>query len=296
MTTKEKKPLGYISLLNNTQKPVYITDDFFNNYVFMKPVNWPRLGTLVNIFLEAYARIYNRQDGFHFVGENIKIKTQYEHYLQKTAKQPTQDIKIEELDKDNQTYIEIQNKASTKPPISIRASNYSGLAVIKMKDQTQNSQIWLLAEDDDVVLRGQAISNFRMREDNTGDYYPREINIMFISLRRIAEDESICGKLARYLLNGNIDGLDDESSRELQEIIEMYKSEFNHFKNEEEVISSMTILDERYAEGREEGMEEGMEKGKTYGILEAAQKMLNAGFDIKAVSKALDIPESQLVS
>ncbi len=39
MTTKDKKPLGYISLLNNTQKPVYITDDFFNNYVFMKPVN-----------------------------------------------------------------------------------------------------------------------------------------------------------------------------------------------------------------------------------------------------------------
>ncbi len=66
-----------------------------------------------------------------------------------------------------------------------------------------------------------------------------------------------------------------------------------------EVLNVMTMVynqedANRYA--REEGIEIGVEKGKIDGILEAAKKMLNAGFDVKTVSKTLDIPESQLVS
>ena len=81
-----------------------------------------------------------------------------------------------------------------------------------------------------------------------------------------------------------------------------------------EVINMMTMVynqedAERYAreegieigvekgleQGLEKGLEKGLAEGKTHGIREAAIKMLKAGIDIKTVSKALDIPESQLV-
>ena len=81
MDKKDKKPLGYISLLNNTTKPIYPTDDFFINYAFYKSENWQHLRNLINIFLDAYATKYNRQDGFHLVDENIIVKTQYEHFV-----------------------------------------------------------------------------------------------------------------------------------------------------------------------------------------------------------------------
>jgi hypothetical protein len=75
--TIKKKPLGYINLLNNKQKPIYPMDDFFLNYAFTKEENWQHLREIINIYLETYSTKYNRQDDFHFVGENIAVETQY---------------------------------------------------------------------------------------------------------------------------------------------------------------------------------------------------------------------------
>ena len=198
MVDMARKPLGYIELLNNIKKAIYPMDDFFINYTFYKKENWKHLRRIINIFLKAYAEMYHRQDGFHYVSENIVVETQYLHYVKNTTKQKTQDMKIDEEESD-QTYIEFQNRIFSKPPIAIRASNYSGLAINKAKDGAKTSQIWMLGENDDNVLCGQAISNFRMREDNTGVYYPREVNIMFISLIRLAGEDSLCGELAAEL-------------------------------------------------------------------------------------------------
>ena len=194
-----RKPLGYITLLNNIQKPIYPMNDFFLNYTFEKEANWDNLRLIINIYLETYASKYERQDGFHYIGEDIIVETQYEHYIKNTTKQPAQDFKINKAQNDDQTYIEFQNKIYSKPPIIIRASNYTGIAINKAKDGAKVSQIWVLAENDDNVLCGQAISNFRIREDNTGVYYPREINIMFISLKRLSEEDCLCGELSKKL-------------------------------------------------------------------------------------------------
>ncbi len=114
----------------------------------------------------------------------------------------------------------------------------------------------------------------------------------------------MAGKLARLLLKGETERLDAERDRAIITIVEMYKCEFDNFKNDKEVIHEMTYSEARYIdgveegrqEGRKEGMEKGMEKGKITGILEAAKQMLKAGFDAKDISNALNIPESQLVS
>jgi hypothetical protein len=132
----------------------------------------------------------------------------------------------------------LKNKSTAKPPISMRASNYNGLAINKMKDGTQSSQIWLLAENDDAVLRGLAISNFRMVEDNTGDYYPRENNIKFISLPRLAKERNRYGIASKLLLGEEPDDLSDD----LKEITNMFKNEYEVFKQSEEVIKAMTIF------------------------------------------------------
>ena len=250
------KPLGYINLLNNKQKPVYPMDDFFLNYAFFKKKNWKHLRQIINTYLETYAAKYNKQDGFHFVSENIAVETQYQHYLKFRSKQQTQDMKIDEIDTGDLTYVEFQNKISTKPPIEIRASNYSGLAINKAKDGTKSSQIWLLGENDDKVMQGQAISNFRMVEDNTGEYYPQDVNIMFISLPRLAEEQSLCGELSRFLMGSDADLLSDQ----IKPIAEMFVDEYENFKENEEVVKAMTILEEKFFEGISIGREEGREE------------------------------------
>ena len=126
----------------------------------------------------------------------------------------------------------------------------------------ENANVWLLGENDDNVLCGQAISNFRMREDNTGVYYPREVNIMFISLIRLAEENNICGELARLLLGLGMGGTDNE----LRTIAEMFKHEYETFKDEEGLIKSMTILEERYEEGLAVGEAMGEARGEARGV------------------------------
>ena len=251
-----RNPLGYISLLNHIQKPVYPMDDFFINYAFYKKENWKHLRKVLNIILHAYAVKYNRYDGYHYIDENIIVETQYEHYLKNTTKHKTQDMKVDEVKNDDLTYVEFQNRIQSKPPISIRASQYNGLAINKAKEGAKVSQIWLLGENDDNVLCKQAISNFRMKEENTGDYYPSEVNIMFVSLPRLAEEDNICGELAKFLMGANLDHVSDE----LEPIIKMFKQEYEIFKQNEEVIKSMTILEERYEEGINIGEARAFEK------------------------------------
>jgi hypothetical protein len=259
----KKQPLGYIKLLNNTEKAVYPMDDFFINFAFHKKENWGHLREMLNIFFNSYQVKYQRQDGFHFIGEKITVETQYEHYIRMNTKQPAQDARIQEQ-QGGQTFVEFQNKATTRPPISIRASNYFGLAINKAEGGAEVSQVWLLAENDDQVLLGQVISNFRMIEDNTGGYYPREMNIMFVSLPRLAEELGLGGELAQMMLGKPVSTM----SSKVRGIWEMFQREYDHFKENEEVVKSMTILEERYTEGRFEGETEGIAKGKAEGRAE----------------------------
>jgi plasmid maintenance system antidote protein VapI len=179
------------------------------------------------------------------------------------------------------TYIEFQNKVNSNPPIAIRASNYCGLSVQRFKDFNRNSQIWLLAENDDTVLCGQYISNFRTVEDNTGVFYPREVNIMFVSLPRFSEEDSIYGDLSRLLLGVNDQYINDS----LKPIKEMFQSEFISFKEKEEVMRTMTALEEKYLEGHWEGRQERREEGREEGIIDVLRTMLGENYSIAAINK-----------
>jgi hypothetical protein len=95
-----------------------------------------------------------------------------------------------------------------------------------------------------------------MVEDNTGEYYPRETNIMFVSLPRLAEEMGLGGELSQLLLGNPVHGLSDE----LKPILEMFRHEYEDFKENEEVVKSMTILEEKYTEGR---IERDMEIART---------------------------------
>jgi hypothetical protein len=241
----EKRPLGYVSLLNDKQKAVYPLDDIFVNYTFEKEENWANLRTMINIILDAYSAKYNRRDGFHYVDEAVVVRTQYQHYVKNTSKQPTQDIKIDEHKAGNLTFVEVQNKAASNPPISIRASEYSGLAINKAGRGAAVSQIWLLGENDENVLHGQTISNYRMVEENTGEYYPRALNTMFVSLPRLARETGLGGELSRVLTGEAPEP--ENLSDEIKGIAEMFSHEFESFKRDEEVVKVMTIVEEKVA-------------------------------------------------
>jgi hypothetical protein len=284
----DKKPLGLISLLSSNQlnvklKPIYPMDDFFVSYVFKDKNNWGNLRIMINILLEAYAVKYDRNDGFHYLDEDIVVETQYQHYISFSAKQPTQDIKIDEVITGDQTLIEFQNKTKSDPPIAIRASNYTGLAIIKTSEGRQNSQILLLAENDDNVLLGQDISNFCMKEENLGAYYPRAVNIMFISLPRLSREDNEYGQLAKLLMGMKCAHLSDR----LKGIAEMFKYEFNHFKESEEVVKTMTVLDEMRMVGRAEGREEGQ--------VQLIERMLLKGKPVEDIAEDTDIPLERII-
>ena len=254
---KIKKPLGYITLRDNSKKPIYPTNDFFINYTYEKEENWMNLRTMVNIYLNAYAEKHKKQDGFHLVDENIKVKTQYMHFLNPETSQPAQDFKIDEVDSKNLTFVEIQDRTASKPPIPIRAHNYTHMAISKADEKAKISQIWFLGEVNNALHgKGKAFSNFRWKDDVSGNYYPLEVNLMFISLPRLAKEKTVCGELSRFLLGE----ISDVTSEVLKPIADMLKQECEIFVKNEEVIESMTIVELRSAEAREIGIEMGREE------------------------------------
>jgi hypothetical protein len=88
-----------------------------------------------------------------------------------------------------------------------------------------------------------------MRDDNTGWYFPQDVNIMFISLPRLSEESGFYGDLARLLLGAGYEGTDET----LLALKEMFSQEFQVFKENEEVLKSMNIDEITRAEGRAEG-------------------------------------------
>lgn len=87
---------------------------------------------------------------------------------------------------------------------------------------------------------------------------------MFVSLPRLADEPNLCGELSAILMGTHI----GEISGELKEVVEMFEREYNNFKENEEVVKSMTILEERFVEGKVEGKIEGRVEGKIEGKIE----------------------------
>jgi hypothetical protein len=133
-----------------------------------------------------------------------------------------------------------------------------------------------------------------MKEENTGAYYPRDINIMFISLQRLSEENTLCGELSKFLLGTTT--ATGELSNELKPITEMFKREYTIFKENEEVVQSMTILEERLEEGKELGRAEAEAAFKVNleALLISKIKKKAKSFELKQFADDLGISHERL--
>jgi len=262
MPTKDMIPLGYIELPSGP-KAIYAMNDIFLNYAFQAPENWEVLRSIVNIIVDAYKHAV-ADTLLKLVMGTIEVKTQFRHFLEDDRTTRDQDLKMIE-DKNNVTFIECQNRATTSPPIPIRSVEYFGLGIGHSRGKLAN-QIWLLAEDIDAVLQGKIFAHYILKDEVTGHTHPSTSGILYVSLEKLSQEDTPAGELAAVLL-GKGNNAEDEN---VAKVIKALSASFENFKDDKEVAFVYSLRDRWLNEGRVEGIEE----GKTEGILEFVLKLI----------------------
>ena len=277
MKTNPRKPLGIINL-ESGPKEIYPTNDFFLNYLFNNPKRWEALRTIVNIYVSDY----KLKDAPHTLLKTIDgeytVTTQYKYYLGATQTSKSQDLKIEDR---NITFVEVQNRANTNPPIELRAIEYFGLSLGHNRGRDV-TQIWILAEDVDSVLHGSAYANYVLKNEVTDAVYPVTTNLMFVSLRKLAANNNEAGELSKFLLGRD----SSPKSNAVQSVVKLFDEGFNSFIEDKEAKINMSVLESYLLEGRERGREEGMETK----ALEVIAEMFRDGFTIEQIAKYVKLP------
>ena len=87
----------------------------------------------------------------------------------------------------------------TDPPVEVRATDYSVLSISQNPGKVSN-QIWLLAEDVQKLLPRGAFSNYVPKDEVSGATYPNASGIMFVSLKRFSQENTVAGELASSML------------------------------------------------------------------------------------------------
>ena len=171
---KNRKPIGYIELAHG-KKPIYVMYDFFLNFTFEKKENWEDLRLIVNILFNAYMR-KNPKTIITLIEDEIIVKTQFEYYMQNLPKPKVQDFMIEEVNKTKYTFIEMHNDPRSKPPVKIRATEYSALSIIRNPDKISN-HIWILAEQVKELIPEGVFANYIHIDEMSGKIYPNTSGI-----------------------------------------------------------------------------------------------------------------------
>jgi len=275
--------LGTIELLNGTQRDISPMNDLFLNYLFKDEQEWETLRSILNIVLTEYIERHP-VTSMRLVEGDIKVETQYDYYLD-TKREKTQDIKITGADGKKLTYVEFQNRANPDTPIKIRALRYYSLG-IALNAEGMSNQIWLLAEDADDVLEGQTFANYNIINEVTGNAYQNASGMMFVSLKRLSESDTVAGNLASFLLGANPNPTDER----VKEIAGRFTKRFAIFKEDKEVKSKMTRSDEFRAEGFSLGKAEGF----SLGVIATAIRLLQKGQEFETVARNLDLEGAQL--
>ena len=295
MDKHDRIPLGYIEL-ESGRRPIYALYDFFLNFTFNKKENWEDLRLIINILLDAFIK-GNPKTAVKLIEDEIIVKTQYEHLLENLHAPKRQDFMIEESRIVKFTYIEVQNSAFQAAPVEARAVEYSVLSISQNPGRVSN-HVWLLAEDVKSLLHGGKFSNYVPTDEVSGKMYPNASGIMFVSLRKLSEEQSVAGELASFLL-GKITVVKND---EVKRIAETLKKSCETFCNDKGVKKMMTIkeylqMEARWQgmqEGRQEGMQQGMQQGRLEGMQEGMQelaKLIKLGM---SVDEALIIASSNI--
>ena len=265
-----RTPLGIIEL-ETGPKEVYPMEDFFLNYTYNKPEHWEALRLTANIFIEDYqANI--KETTLSPIKGAIKVITQYAFYTGAIKSSKNQDFKINESE-DNITFLEFQNRATSTPPIEVRAPEYLGLSLGHNRGKSI-TQMWIMAEDLESVLHNNPYSNYVLKDEVTNKIFPRTSNLMFISLKSLSTKNTVAGELARYLL-GLATPLKSEA---VKKIAATFNSSLKELKDDKEAKTHMTL--------REKYVEEAMlEKA-----IQTAIRLLKRGFPPSQVAEDVDLP------
>ena len=164
-----KTPLGYIELENGL-KEVHALNDLFLNFTFEKEEHWEEFRLMVNILLDEYIK-ENPTTIATLIEGKIYLETQYKFYINTQNKTRNQDFKLDEIERSRLKYVELQNKATTEPPIPERAMEYFVLGVGQGKGKIAN-QIWILASDAESVLQEETFMNYILKDETTNKVYP----------------------------------------------------------------------------------------------------------------------------
>ena len=282
LKSAKRTPIGIIEL-ETGPRAVYPMEDFFLNYTYNKPEHWEALRLTANIFIEDYQSKIEETMLATIKGA-IKVITQYAFYTGAIKSSKSQDFKMDE-DDDNVTFIEFQNRANTKPPIEFRAPEYLGLSLGHNRGKNI-TQMWIMAEDLESVMHNNPYSNYVLRDEVTNKVFPRTSNLVFISLKSLANENTVAGELARYLL-----GMEETPQNEaVKKIAATFSASFGKLKDDKEAKTHMTLREKYVDEGIEIGREEGREEGMTQKALQTAIKLLKRGLNPKEVAEDVELP------
>lgn len=124
--------------------------------------------------------------------------------------------------------------------------------------------------------------------------HPKPSGMMFVSLSRVAEEDSPAGELATFLLGKTID-LEAISDIEVKGIARGFKACFEDFKEDKEVKSIMTVKERFMNDGRIEGREEGREEGRFEERIQSAIRLINKkGFTWQEAADTLELTIDQI--
>lgn len=283
-------------------------NDVFLNFMFERKEFWDVPKSIVNILSEEYSKqTTNQNHKMPFIEGDVVVETQYRHMLamQGTSDLKRQDIKVmernagdvsgnkavDDTDTDtandgsangNTVYIEFQNQANTRPPISERGLQYFGLGIGQDPDKRAD-QIWLLAKSsatlDDRLLHGRVFSNYTLKDENNA-VYPNASGITYINLDALARQNSKAGQLAAVLLGHNV----CVSYPEVKAVSQYFSNALSVFKKEKEAEGMLSFADRKLEEGFAQGIEQG--------IMRSA-KVIAKKFDM-TIEEAMSILDKEL--
>jgi len=288
-------PLGYVQLANGPMA-IHAMHDLLLNYTFENAANWDGLKQTVNIIIHAYSDyVHNKhklKTTLKPIQGNIMVRTQYQ-FLLKNDKKTTrnQDIEITD-DTPAIKYIEFQNRADAG--IDIRATEYFGLSIGHSKGKPVE-QIWLLAVDADNLLKGKTFARHVLKDEATGEAHPGNSGILYVSLSRLADQDTPAGELAQFLLGK----LKEPKDNMVKEVVNMFNTSFTTFKEDKEVVGVLTFeervmkemkarLQERLQEGLQEGLQKGLQKGLQEGIaigVSRFKELLISGYSVEEAER-----------
>ena len=268
-------PLGYVEVPGGTIA-VGAMNDVFANYHFAKKEHWEDLRKIANIYIEGYKNEYP-QTSIEAIEGEITVDTQFVRFKNPDKKTDRQDFK---LTGKNITYMELHNEPYTNPTLEEKSASYFGMGIAIAGGKTSN-QIWLMAKDNTNLMCGKKYTYYVLADERTNRRHPNHSGIMFVSLTKIAAEDSPAGELSRFLL-GKANETENFKHCETKAIAEGMKEGFEKFKEDKEAASMLSFAERKFSEGEA--------RGKIEGKIEVLHTEL--GLSAAEISKKLNMEEN----